>query len=192
VLTQRFSSGQEYERIDRDSVVQFSSRTAKVLSRRRTSLLENDHMDPLFLLEAEHEVIRGLLGILIEGTKRKHSHQPMLTRRLASSLTLSNSIEEELLSKIIREGKLSETEKISWLACLARHRVIMSKLLPELLAAEPSSATAEAILIVLRENAARLFQEEEAKVFPRILGIMSPGEMSAITMLVDLRRLAAS
>jgi hypothetical protein len=149
-------------------------------------------MDPLFLLEAEHEVIRGLLGILIEGTKHKRSHQPTLTRRLASSLTLSSSIEEELLSNIIREGKLSETEKISWLACLVRHRIIMSKLLPELLAAEPSSVSAEAVLIVLRENADRLFQEEETIVFPRIHAILSPGEMSAITLLVNVRRLPAS
>lgn len=135
-------------------------------------------MDPLLLLQAEHEVVRTLFDMLGDKSRPGISRKRMLRARMAEVFRMNTSADEQLLLAAARKLEPGP-DHVSLFACIERQRAIDNTVLPDVMSADVESPLFEGRLMVLREYAERLFEEEE-RIYPLLERLFKPEELSSI------------
>lgn len=119
--------------------------------------------DALDLLEADHHLVRRLLGRLTEPTRKAAKARSYLLERLRYELDLHTLVEEELFYPALMRaaGSAAERERIA--ASFEEHRAITSIVLPDL--SEQTSMVFLNRAKLLRELVENHLADEEETMF---------------------------
>jgi iron-sulfur cluster repair protein YtfE (RIC family) len=133
-------------------------------------------LDALTLLKDDHDKVKKMLGELDGTTERALKTRPELLEKLKTSLTVHETIEEEILYPALRE--FSKTKAIA-LEGYEEHHVV-DEIMAELEDTPAGDETWAAKFTVMKENLEHHIEEEETDMFPKARQVMDRSELNEL------------
>ncbi|HVM34660.1 MAG TPA: hemerythrin domain-containing protein [Actinomycetota bacterium] len=141
-------------------------------------------MDPLKMLEDDHETVKKILGDLEDTTERAVKSRTELFGRLEREMRVHEVLEEEILYPALKEH---DKAKDLALEGYEEHHVV-DTIMGEMRDVSVEDETWTAKFSVMKENIEHHIEEEEGEMFPKAREIFSADELEEMGERMAARR----
>ena len=141
-------------------------------------------MDPLKMLEDDHETVKKILGDLEDTTERAVKTRTELFGRLEREMRVHEVLEEEILYPALKEH---DKAKDLALEGYEEHHVV-DTIMGEMRDVSVEDETWTAKFSVMKENIEHHIEEEEGEMFPKAREIFSADELEEMGERMAARR----
>jgi hemerythrin superfamily protein len=142
-------------------------------------MTEEQHMNAIDLLKADHERVKGILSQLSESTDRAIKKRTELLAKLEMEVSIHTRLEEEILYPAFKqEGGKDEAEM--YYEAKEEHRTVDSLVLPDLKNTDPSQPEFAGRVKVVKELLEHHIEEEEEEMFPKAEEILGKAKLEEL------------
>ena len=148
-------------------------------------------MNAIKLLMQDHKKVRQLLTELEGTTTRNTRDRERLVQEISNEVTIHAQIEEEIFYPAFKAAAKKTDDTDMFFEAAEEHHVV-EMVMPELVAADPSSDEFTAKAKVLKELIEHHAGEEEKEMFKRAKALMDEDELEELGMRLEERKMELS